>query len=353
MEIKTKMPERENIDTIKLSVIVTCYNQAQYIDEALSSVVMQKVNFNYEILVGDDGSTDGTLEKIKIWQQKYPTLIKYFVMDREPGKKYIAIHRASANRINLITKAKGEYFAILDGDDYYCDENKLAKQVEILEDDKNIDCIGCAHGMDIISEDSKIKSHKQTRKQNSEGKISPFFYWGSGFHFSTCCFVFRNIFKPFPKDFPVLYFNDSTLTLYMLNYGNIYYLPQIMLTYRKNLGSTWATKAKDWRRINNLIIYETAKKTNIALEQATMLRYFRSIKYVYKHRRAFIKPCYDELRQQAADEKAEYALRLLMYPFMNCRDKWRVILSFYKLYFKRLVVKFKNRKKLKTRYLPD
>lgn len=304
----------------KVSVLVTFYNQSKYVDQALSSIVQQKVDFNYEILVGDDGSSDGTLEKIKTWQQKYPALIKYFVMDRDHNTKGHPIHRASANRINLITKSQGEYFTVLDGDDFYCDDTKLAKQVEILDAKENRDCIGCAHGMNTQNEDTGVFQVKKSRI--NEGKITPFYYWGRNFHFSSCCFLFRNIFRNnFHSNYPVRYFNDSTLTLYMLNYGNIYYIPNRMVTICLNSGSIWYPSEEIYKKITSLIIYETAKNTNRELEKASLLRYFRTIKYVYKHRKSYIDPCYEELRKQAADENAKDALRWLEYPYQNFYQK--------------------------------
>ena len=101
---------------MKLSVLVTFYNQKDYVDRALRSILLQNTDFEYEILVGDDGSTDGTLDKIKEWQAKYPNKISVYIMDRQEGKKYNSSFRASRNRINLLKYVKGKYFTYLDGD---------------------------------------------------------------------------------------------------------------------------------------------------------------------------------------------------------------------------------------------
>ena len=57
---------------MKVSVLVTFYNQEDYVDEALQSVFDQKCDFDFEVLIGDDGSTDGTMAKLQEWKQKYP-----------------------------------------------------------------------------------------------------------------------------------------------------------------------------------------------------------------------------------------------------------------------------------------
>ena len=122
---------------MKVSVLVTFYNQEDYVDEALQSVFDQKCDFDFEVLIGDDGSTDGTMAKLQEWKQKYPDRMEIYVMDREPGVKYNSSQRASRNRLNLLQYVKGEYFAYLDGDDFYIDDHKLQKQVEIMDQPEN------------------------------------------------------------------------------------------------------------------------------------------------------------------------------------------------------------------------
>ena len=75
-------------DYIKLSILVTFYNQEEYVDQALQSIIDQKVNFKYEILIGDDGSSDGTHNKIQAWKTMYPDIIQYHIMDRDPKFEY-------------------------------------------------------------------------------------------------------------------------------------------------------------------------------------------------------------------------------------------------------------------------
>ena len=122
---------------MKVSVLVTFYNQEDYVDEALQSIFDQKCDFDFEVLIGDDGSTDGTMAKLQEWKQKYPDRMEIYVMDRETGVKYNSSQRASRNRLNLLQYVKGEYFAYLDGDDFYIDDHKLQKQVEIMDQPEN------------------------------------------------------------------------------------------------------------------------------------------------------------------------------------------------------------------------
>ncbi|MDY5885353.1 MAG: glycosyltransferase family 2 protein, partial [Treponema sp.] len=101
---------------IYLSILVTTYNIEAYIESTIDSIFSEKIRYPYEILIGDDGSSDKSIEIIKSLRNKYPELIDYYVMPRECDKKYLPIQRASRNRLNLLKHAKGKYLIYLDGD---------------------------------------------------------------------------------------------------------------------------------------------------------------------------------------------------------------------------------------------
>ena len=72
----------------KVSVLISFYNLAPYVDQTMESVLAQKTDFPVEILCADDGSEDGTVELLRGWEKRYPDRVRVFVMDRIPGKKY-------------------------------------------------------------------------------------------------------------------------------------------------------------------------------------------------------------------------------------------------------------------------
>ena len=108
-------------EKIKISILITTYNTEKYIDDTLTSVFGQKLDYNYEVLVGDDGSQDGTVEIIQKWIKKFPEVIRLYIMPRDSKCRYNAVFRASQNRLNLVKYACGEYITFLDGDDVYID----------------------------------------------------------------------------------------------------------------------------------------------------------------------------------------------------------------------------------------
>ncbi|MCK9208657.1 MAG: glycosyltransferase, partial [Salinivirgaceae bacterium] len=113
----------------KVSVLVVTYNQAPFIEQALNSILEQKTSFEFEVVIGDDCSTDGTKEKITQFQKRYPEKIKPLFNEKNIG--FLQNWKKSYQR------CRGEYLAILEGDDFWTDPLKLQKQVDFL--DKNPD----------------------------------------------------------------------------------------------------------------------------------------------------------------------------------------------------------------------
>lgn len=121
----------------KVSIYVPCYNQKDFIRKNLDSILMQKVNFKYEIIVRDDCSTDGTREIILEYANKYPDIIKPYLEEENQYSK----HKFMQCQKKIMSLCSGEYYATLEGDDYWTDENKLQAQVDFL--DNNPDFTGC------------------------------------------------------------------------------------------------------------------------------------------------------------------------------------------------------------------
>lgn len=126
---------------IKVTIVVLTYNHEQFITDALSSIFAQDVNFKFEILVADDGSEDGTVGIVGKFQIEYPGVITLLNSSKNKGIR--------SSILGIIPKVKGEYFAILDGDDYWTNPNKLQKQIDFLE--VNSDFAGCFHDVEIIN----------------------------------------------------------------------------------------------------------------------------------------------------------------------------------------------------------
>ncbi|MBP9792979.1 MAG: glycosyltransferase [Flavobacterium sp.] len=113
---------------IVVSVICHTYNHENFIREAIDGILLQKTNFDIEVIIHDDASTDKTREIIEDYHLKYPSLIKPIYQTENKFSQKLNI---SANFTYPV--AKGKYIALCEGDDYWTDENKLQKQVDFLK----------------------------------------------------------------------------------------------------------------------------------------------------------------------------------------------------------------------------
>ncbi len=212
-----------------VSVIVLTYNHEKYIQQALDSILMQKVKFDYEILIGDDASTDKTVEILKKYKKKYPKIIKLFLNEVNMGPTH--------NAYNLLTNAKGKYLATCEGDDYWTDDNKLQIQVEFLE--KNKELVGCTHYFTIVNEDNIPYKNQFLSwvKQKNIFTINDF--CGMFLPGQPGTFLKRNLLWDKTIDFTYIYkihsyVGDKTvMLLYLLN-GNFGLIKKYMSCYRKS-----------------------------------------------------------------------------------------------------------------------
>jgi glycosyltransferase involved in cell wall biosynthesis len=113
-------------NTLLVSVAVLCYNQEKYIAQTMESIVSQETNFDYEIIIADDYSTDRTREILFRYKEKYPDKINLILNEKNIG--------LIANYVQTLKQAKGQYIAQCAGDDYWTDNQKLQKQVDFLSD---------------------------------------------------------------------------------------------------------------------------------------------------------------------------------------------------------------------------
>src|SRR5437899_12856070 len=138
---------------MKVTALVTTYNHGNYIAQALDSVLMQKTNFEYEIIVAEDCSIDRTRSIVLDFQRRDPERIRLVLPAENLGS---AGNRVFAQAFEL---AQGEYVALLDGDDYWTSPKKLQKQVEFLG--THPECVLCFHNALRIYEDGSSATFPQ------------------------------------------------------------------------------------------------------------------------------------------------------------------------------------------------
>ena len=128
---------------IKVSVVIVTYNQERYIAQTIESVLNQETSFDYEIVIGEDCSTDRTREIVAEYARNHPNKIRAILAPKNQG--------AHTNFLETWKSCRGEYVATLDGDDYWTDSRKLQKQADFL--DTNSECSICFHKVTMLYPD--------------------------------------------------------------------------------------------------------------------------------------------------------------------------------------------------------
>lgn len=214
------------------SVVMLTYNHVKYVEKAITSILEQQTTFSFELIIGDDASTDGTLEIVNQFQERFPDIIRVIQHEENVG--------ASRNSYDCLRSCKGEYIASCEGDDYWTDSQKLQTQVMFLEEHPEF--IGCYHPIKFVDENDK--------------PIRKYLYWASDKEvFSLKDFkgiflpgqivslVRRNLFLD-PEYNPTIIFEadrqiaDRTNILLLLAKGDIYRLPNVMAAYRSASAGT-------------------------------------------------------------------------------------------------------------------
>ena len=199
---------------------------------------MQQTDFDYEVLVGEDDSSDGTREICKEYAAKYPNRIRLFLNDR---KNVIYISGRPTGRwnfINLLKNAKGKYIALCEGDDYWTDPYKLQKQVDFLE--SHPDCAICFHAFQKSFE--SVNREPETCFPPGRKEIYTLDDFLRCSFIGTLTAVYR---RGLFGDFPEWYFKmpQGDWALHVLNaqHGDIGYIDEVMAVYRIHGGGAWSS----------------------------------------------------------------------------------------------------------------
>lgn len=150
--------------TVLASVVVLSYNHEKYVAQALDSVIKQKADFPFEIVISDDGSKDNTRSIVLSYQEKYPELIK--VLPEAPNKGVVINFR------DTILQCSGKYIAVCSADDFWQNTNKLNLQVKFLENNPEY---GLVHtDTDVLCEDLNLLIKSRNKKRQPlmpEGEV--------------------------------------------------------------------------------------------------------------------------------------------------------------------------------------
>lgn len=269
----------EGIKNKKISCHVITFNHRDYISNCIDGILMQKVNFTFEIVIGDDNSNDGTKEILLQYAKNYPDIIKLNLRKFRgigvPGKQ---------NFLTTLDMCKGEYVSLCDGDDYWTDPFKLQKQVDFMEG--NPDYSICFHKVEVLK-NGVLEKDDITKKVPETTTIKDL---AKGNYIHTCSVVFRNnLFDKLPNYFHKSPVGDYFLHMLNARYGKIKFLDEYMGVYRLHEGSVWSSKKQNKRdqiwldflkRIRKNFDKETKQILDIQIKKFKVLRNKRRLEFL-------------------------------------------------------------------------
>ena len=257
-----------------VSVHIITYQHADYIRDAIEGVLMQKTDFPFEIIIGDDESTDGTREICMEYAEKYPDLIRLLLHKRENNIAILGkpshIFQYAYNSFNL----RGKYVAVCSGDDYWTDPQKLQKQVEFMEGNEGYSL--CYHNVIEKSREGNLETKK-------EGFPVP------------CTLLALNIFNRLPEEFFHAINEDNFMNQILEFYGERKYLEKVKPSIRRvHIDSIWSRHKNgiklDYKLNTQYQIFKAFQETKIKkrLAIAYLKTLYGKSKLVNKNRWLFI-----------------------------------------------------------------
>lgn len=324
---------------IKVSVLLFVYNHKKYIRACIESILNQRTDFDFELLVHDDASSDGSTNIIQEFQKKYPNKIKSVIQKENQFKK--GKFHVEENLFSLI---KGQYVALIEGDDYWCDENKLQVQYNAMNE--HLDCSMCVHKTQCVD----IENNKYNRIIGQglfpEGKIKATEIFDTFFEkniwaFQTSSYFIRTkVFMERPYFWKKFYVGDLPNLIWAAHRGDFYFIDRVMSCYRMFVSGS----ATDMNRDRKFQLHKV--KTNaeglIAFNDVTNRKYWGYIKhiiynYVYQYYKGTGKIIADDLLLQAKKR-------------LTIREKMKLSLKYTSLGYKiRNAIENRNKRKLEQK----
>lgn len=271
---------------MKLSVCVPTYNHERYIAQMLDGALMQQTTFPFEIVIGDDASTDNNQAIIREYAAKYPDIIRPFLHTENQGPSSPREFAGRNNVLGLLKACRGEYVAMCEGDDYWTDPFKLQKQVDFL--DKNPDFSICHHNALVIYEDGAPSHPFNDPDQKLISTIEDVLT--DKWFMATASWVYRNHFltEPFADWHAKAAAGDWAILFQVAAKGKIGYFPETMGIYRKHsAGLSHVHSHTNVRFLRNRVemyrnVNEWLEKKYDAIASETINRYETQLSAVEK-----------------------------------------------------------------------
>lgn len=263
---------------MKVSFLVTYYNQASYVRKSLDSILAIYKPCDWEIIVGDDGSSDNTRDIVQEYIDKDSEHISMYVMERDGKNEIQVVKRSSLNRINILSKARGDYFCFLDGDDWYCDSQFVEEGIKILSNNPTISIV--AFGYQTVFENGSIGE----RVTLDSGRIPAGIYLRSKYIPAGAC-LFRMLpHSEIDKLLRVGFYDDNDIVIENFNIGNMYAVNKVIYSYRQTENSTYNSMDEVEKALLNVQGYDADVLLCSQYKKDLISRYSAAILTLYIYR---------------------------------------------------------------------
>lgn len=290
-----------------VTVVVITFNHERYIEQAVLSVLSQKLEEHFEILVGDDCSTDRTRELLRKLSDAHPGRLRLIFRDTNIG--------LSSNLQDCREKARGKYMAILEGDDYWTDDRKLRKLIDAME--ANDDWSMCFHACQVKHLDVEGHDFIAPLKPPERPLVVTDMLRENRVHTMTVTMYRQGVIRQTPDWHRQLRNGDWALYVMHADRGPIGFVPDVMAVYRVHSRGFWSGWNTFDRWLQTLTLFD-------CLERYLEGRYGTEV-------RAARENLLSILRQRVADleriERRYFALRLDRFAAI-CkwfRDTWQSV----------------------------
>lgn len=266
-----------------VSVRCITYNHVNYISHALDSFLMQQTNFPFEILVHDDCSTDGTIEVLRTYEQRFPNILKVMYEEENQYSKKGGLKKVLEQ---LDERCSGKYIAICEGDDYWISSQKLQLQYDALENSHMHVCV-CRTMIDTSSAFSPFKEncipdsrfpYQQSGVIDST-QLAELIFNQYPYPFHTSSYLYTKDFRTYTglDGMRGLTEGDEILLKKLIVFGGVYFLNEALSCYRWGAEGCWTSrflKKNDKEKYRHYVDYVRA---NIVFDNVTNQQYHKYV----------------------------------------------------------------------------
>lgn len=224
--------------TPKVTVSITAYNHAPFLRQALDGALAQRTDFPVGILVGEDDSTDGTREIVREYAARHPDCITAYFHDSASKLRIKGRLTGRNNLAHNLRAARGEYIALLDGDDFWTDDTKLARQVAQLDADPTLST-SFHHALVVDEAGAPVETAPTIRTVKERYTLEEMI--AGDFEAQTCTVLFRrSAIDPLPAWFFETPVGDFPLHVLNGHRGDFGFIDRTMGCYRVHAGGIWS-----------------------------------------------------------------------------------------------------------------